>query len=53
MSEVKTICVSNVSMDRRPYATPTLTKFGHVADLTRGGAPSTRSDNGNNSMRPA
>jgi hypothetical protein len=39
-------------VQRKKYTSPRLTEFGHIGTLTKGGAPSTNSDSGNNSMRP-
>lgn len=41
-----------VSLMRRPYTTPVFRVHGAVGQLTQGGVISTRSDSGNNSMRP-
>lgn len=37
---------------KRIYNRPVLTKYGDIGKLTAGGAPSLRSDHGNNSMWP-
>ena len=41
-----------VKSQRKSYAKPTIKRFGSVSDLTMGGAASTRSDHGSNTMRP-
>ena len=33
---------------KKVYATPTFIKYGSISKLTRGGAPSIRSDSGHN-----
>jgi hypothetical protein len=38
---------------RKKYASPVIKKYGQVANLTKGGAPSAQSDAGMNNMRPA
>lgn len=42
-----------VSLSRKLYATPCLHAYGNVAKLTQGGVSTTRSDSGNNNMRPS
>ena len=37
---------------KQPYVKPTLTRYGRVATLSKGGAVSIQSDSGMNSMRP-
>jgi hypothetical protein len=37
---------------RKKYVSPAIKEYGQVANLTKGGAPSTNSDSGMNSMRP-
>lgn len=38
--------------DRKKYLPPLLKIYGNIAQLTMGGANSTRSDHGSNHMRP-
>jgi len=40
-------------MSRKTYASPVFKEYGQVANLTKGGGPSARSDSGSNMMRPA
>ncbi len=41
-----------MASERKAYSTPELIEYGSVAKITEGGAASTRSDAGNNLMRP-
>jgi len=41
-----------VSSGRRQYVVPQLLEYGSISRITQGGVSTTRSDSGNNSMRP-
>jgi hypothetical protein len=50
--EEKNVTIPGNAISKKEYTAPNLNEFGSVAKLTRGGAPSTNSDNGSNMMSP-
>jgi hypothetical protein len=40
------------ALSKKKYHSPVFTAYGTVAKLTEGGADTTRSDSGNNHMKP-